>query len=289
VDTRIAQTSGAPPSWRHRDAGWKPALLVYGSIREEKCVLKLIYSIAALAVMASSSITAQAAGLKTFTQDGYSFKYPPSWGTIKFSNVKAQALDNPTDIPDGVAPAHVECRFSQSKAEIYFYPVKDAQTADFKKKYAVVSEAANSLKKLLQQKTAAPKELPLLPWGDTGTLLNARIKYVVDGNVHFVRCLSQYNAEPTPINNSDLRYSAQGLTKDEKYYVSAYLPAHAQGMPASDQTSSWSKPRYKQFSKTFNRYCAGVRQEITKMSEKSFTPALAEYDAMVASIQTPVK
>ncbi|HEY9718565.1 MAG TPA: hypothetical protein V6C69_13925 [Trichormus sp.] len=251
--------------------------------------MKFIYSMAALAVLASSSISAQAAGWKTFTQDGYSFKYPPAWGKVRFSTVKAQALDNPTDIPDGVAPAHVECRFSQSKAELYFYPIKDAQTPDFKKKYAVVSQATNDLEKLLQKKTAAPKALPLLPWGDTGTLLNARIKYVVNGNVHFVRCLSQYNSEPTPINNSDLRYSGQGLTKDDKYYVSAYLPARAQGLPASDKTASWSKPRYNQFTKTFNRYCDSVRQKLAKMSESGFTPSLAEYDAMVASIQTPQK
>ena len=257
-------------------------------VAQEKCVLKIKYRfLLGMVIVSASCVAASAGELKSFTQDGYSFKYPPGWAEVKFSTVKAQALDNPTDIPDGVAPAHVECRFSQSKAEIYIYPIKDAQSADFKKKYAVVSEATSDLKKLLKQKATAPKDLPLLPWGDTGTLLNARLKYVVDGNVHFVRCLCQYNAEPTPINNADLRYSAQGLTKDNKYYVSAYLPATAQGLPAKDETATWNKTKYNLFSKTFNQYCAGVRQKFGKMSESAFAPALADYDALVASIQTP--
>src|SRR5262249_8599590 len=79
------------------------------SILRRRGILKLIYhALAVLAVLAScTSNPASATELKSFSQDGYSFKYPPAWGDVKFTTVKAQALDNPTDIPDGVAPAHV--------------------------------------------------------------------------------------------------------------------------------------------------------------------------------------
>src|SRR5208282_6925375 len=79
---------------------------------------------------------------KSQTKDG-TFMYPPEWGTINITKTKDNPLIDKGDIPDGVAPAHIECRFSKSKATIYIYPIKDANTADFKKKYEAISDATN--------------------------------------------------------------------------------------------------------------------------------------------------
>jgi len=267
--------------------------MAQGAVARESCVLRITYGLVlGLSVLASSlsfmaAAPALAQSFKDFQQEGYSFKYPQSWGDVKFSKVAAQALDSPTDIPDDVAPAHVECRFSASNSEIYIYPLKGVQSPDFKKKFPVVTEATQDLKTLLQRKTAAPKEIPLLPWMDTGTSMNARIKYLVDGNVHFVRYLSQYNPEPTPFNNADLVYAAQGLTKDDKYYVSAYLHAKAEGLADTRESDHWSKNKFQQFSKNFPKYSADMLQKLSKMNESAFTPPLSQFDQVVASIKVP--
>lgn len=53
---------------------------------------------------------------------------------------------------------------------------KGSQTADFKKKFPVVSEASHDLKGLLHRKTQSPKSIPILPWADVDTPISAQVK-----------------------------------------------------------------------------------------------------------------
>lgn len=246
---------------------------------------RVIMALSAVAVGSLSlSLSAGAETMATFNQDGYSFKYPQSWGKAVMKTVKAQAQTDPTEIPDGINPEYKEFSFSTSKALIDILPVKDAATPQFKKKYSEVAESTKALKTLLAKHPAAPKEIPIVPWEDTATPFTVHLKYLDYKDKNAVRFVAQYGIEPGEINNEDLRYRTQGLSKDAKYYISAAFPVSTTILPAKDSAAKWSKEKYAQFSKTFDSYGAGVGKKLAALPENSFKPTLADLDACVESI-----
>jgi hypothetical protein len=238
---------------------------------------------------AGFNASAFAQPMNNFKQEGYKFNYPQSWGTANAKKVAAQALLSPDDVPDGVAPAHLEVSFSKSKAAICFYPVKDAMTPGFKKKYQVVTDNVKMLKDLLKKRPTVLKDAPLLPWGDVSTPIFAHIKYLDNQNNSALRFVGQYNTECTEINNHDLSYTAQGLSKGEGYYLSVVVPVTSKILPAKDSSASWKNEKYQKFLKNYDSYAAPIGRKLDSEPENSFSPELAEFDAIVASIETPQK
>lgn len=233
------------------------------------------------------SAAAEAEQMSAFNKSGYAFNYPQSWGSANAKKVAALALASPGDVPDDVAPEHMEISFSKSKAAICFYPVKDSASSAFKKKYGVVSDSVQSLKTLLAKRPGTPKDVPFLPWGDLATPFYAHVKYLDAKDKSALRFVGQYNTECVEINNAALSYTAQALSKNSHYYVSVSIPVSSKILPDKDSAATWKNDKYQQFMKSYDNYTAPIARKLNAESEAAFKPALADLDAVVNSISTP--
>ena len=78
--------------------------------------------------------------------------------------MKAVTLSTPTDIPEGVAPAHVEVQFGKAQGKLWIFPTTDRGVKDFRAAYPPHADAQKHLRAVLRERPAESKELPVLPW-----------------------------------------------------------------------------------------------------------------------------
>jgi hypothetical protein len=209
--------------------------------------------------------------------------------------VAAYRLEHKTDTPDGVAPEHILIRLresyvprarSESKRdhafpEIYVYPVADGQDKKFTEDFPAVRGAAEDLKTYLSRRSHAPGEsISFLPWADMSQAFIGKRKILRFRNGRGVLFLTQYQQEPLPVNNGALVYTFQGLTDDNAWYISAFFPVSAPGLPRTDAEAS--KP---EFSRGYKTYIAGVTERLEKLPARNYTPALTLLETLVRSFK----
>jgi hypothetical protein len=91
-----------------------------------------------------------------------------------------------------------------------------------------------------------------------------------------------YSQGDWPINNRELLYTYQGLTRDGKYYVAAVLPVALPGLPADAQDTD-NLPSG--FTTHYIQYVADTAAMIDQQPAGAFTPDLGKLDAMMQSIE----
>jgi len=219
------------------------------------------------------------------TKEG-KFAYLPEWGSIQIKTVKDSPLLDPDDKPDGIAPAHIECTFTKSKATIYVYPIESASSPAFQKRYKVVVDALRDLRKTLKDHPAAPATMPMLPWMDMEAAIISKAHYESGKDRSSVRFITQLNGEPAEINNTDLVYSAQALTADGKSYISVYFPVTAEGLPAKNSVDQMKADHLKKFTQDYSNYTKSVEKRLNALGDAAFKPALSIMDKLVDDIQS---
>jgi hypothetical protein len=210
----------------------------------------------------------------SFTYDDAVLKKPTA------HHVKALPLTTPTDIPEGVAPAHVEIQFGKDQGTVWVFPTTDSGVKDFRKAYPTHADAQKLLRAVLRERPANRKELPSLPWADTGQAFNKKIGYLDFHGGSGIAWLTQWTIEPVPVNNSQLQYRFQGLTKDGAFYVAAQINVSLPSLPATPEVKD-----FRTFEKHYTSYVEKAGQEIGRQPDESFRPPLAPLRAMFESIQ----
>ena len=129
-----------------------------------------------------------------------------------------------------------------------------------------------------------PYHVPWLKPINATPVMHAGVKYLDFQNGTGMRYLTQYAQALSVVNNEELYYTFQGLTQDEKYYIAAVLPVRhpdllqgANDAPDGD-TSVWAD-REKNL-----QYMRKMVQMLDEAESSSFTPDLANLDAMIRSI-----
>jgi hypothetical protein len=161
------------------------------------------------------------------------------------------------------------------KPEIYFFPVADLAAANEN-----MDKIATDLQALLQTKQTG-LQLPFLPLTPDAQALHAQLQFLDFKGVSGVRFLTQLGQGVTPINNNELIYTFQGLTKDGKYYIAAVLPVTNPELPADANSSG------EQFN-SLEGYRVYLSDTLTLLNEQpvsSFTPDLHVLDALIGSIE----
>ncbi len=214
-----------------------------------------------------------------------SFAYPQS--------VAASAEGTTVPAHDGaggpwweVAPQHVEIALggyvlpkTLHEPRVAVYP-----TAEFAAQSAQAAAQIEGLKQLLQAKPENPEgQLPFLPLINAGQMMHLRVKYLPFKGGEGVSYVTQLAQGLTPINNEELFYTFQGLTADGKYYVSAILPVSNKSLPAT--ANDLPAAQMKAMNANFKAYVNEVTQTLASAEDASFTPALAELDGLVQSIE----
>lgn len=214
----------------------------------------------------------------------FSFNLPSTVASSAQSMVVAAVLPS-NDAPFwDVVPEHEDVSFTGyvlsdkfHDASIGIYPVQDF--------IALVPEMADrvtELQKIIQEKSDNPGNVPILPmWNATQVFLSNPV-YLDFQNGSGIRYLTQYGQAIMPINNHDLFYSFQGLTSDGKYWISAILPANH---PSLQATYNDPLPAdIDQFMANYEQYTSLLRANLDSQPPETFTPSLADLDAMISSI-----
>ena len=161
------------------------------------------------------------------------------------------------------------------KAQIFIYPA--AELAGFNEG---AGRMATDLQTLLQSQKPVDF-MPFLPPFNAAQVLHAQVQFLDFKNGSGVRFLTQFDQAPLPINNFELIYTFQGLTRDGKYYIAAVLPVTHPDLPANNQVSA-------QQATELNDFPAYLAKTVTWLDQQpgsSFTPDLAKLDALIQSIE----
>jgi hypothetical protein len=184
----------------------------------------------------------------------------------------------------GVEPRHVELLFQDyaladtfHKPQVIVYPVKE-----FMGMSEEATKVINNLMALVQQQPATPSRLPFLPMWNAGPALETNIQYLSFQNGKGVRYLTFYTQSFAVINNHELFYTFQGLTDDGNHYVSVILPVSSPILPADgNQIPGGDQDA---FANNYKTYIDDVTQKLNAQPNESFTPNLAQLDAMVETL-----
>jgi hypothetical protein len=224
--------------------------------------------------------------------------------SVKAEIKPASPLQDKTDKPDYVSPEHIAFTFIGPYASqheqpaftpptIHIYPIDGYKRACAIEPHYVawVDEVVQKLKQALAQQPTSFKEgVPYLDFIDAHQAFQAHVHYLNFQNGKGIIFLTQYVFEPTVISNQGLTYIFQGLTDDNKYYVSATFPISAPILPEEDNDELNSKYRlYDDACVTCNAaYLKGVSHKLEQLSAKQFQPKLTAFDDLLKSLRVQI-
>lgn len=155
--------------------------------------------------------------------------------------------------------------------QIFVYPVADLAQVN-----EAAGQAVADLQALLESQQPADR-MPFLPLFNAAQVMHAQPRFLDFQNGRGLRYLTQFDQAPLPINNAELIYTFQGLTDDGQTYVAAVLPVTHPDLPASAQPAA-----------DLNDFAAYLAQTVAWLEQQpsgSFTPDLAQLDALIQSIE----
>lgn len=188
-------------------------------------------------------------------QEGISFTVDAAdYGQIKAERIKKEVFDEP--MPAMAAPEHI-CiyledkrplpafekgarYFFPSRSAICVFPLQDKSEENYLKSYTEIYIAAGQLIFLLERgiNPLQHNYRLLLPdlWESirqAGGSVVAKYSKQLFQSGEGVLLLTQYSQDmaPTPVNNEELTYNFQGITKDRKYYVAASFAVTNAALP----------------------------------------------------------
>lgn len=209
------------------------------------------------------------------------------------SGVDAQVVPG-IDILGEMYPAHTEftlvnynSKNTDFEPQIQIYPVHVlGQSA---------TQIVQALKDLLAEKPAAlPRGIPILPIIPAGQLIDVHIQYLTFTNGSGIRVLTQLGQGSWPINNEGLVYIFQGLTSDDSYYVSAFLPVTASFLPdhvddpaTVPPVDGISYPQFgsSNFDKEYSDYRDAIIHKLSSTPSEAFVPSLSLLNDLLESLQ----
>lgn len=173
--------------------------------------------------------------------------------------------------------------FDPRQRQILILPLRDYQRLFRGAEAESFGQAIRAFQALLAERPAQLKQDPLLlPASDLSQAMRAQVRYLEFNGGSGVRFLAHLTQELRPLTASSLIYTFQGLTHDGRYYIAAYLPVTTTALPAAP--AEITQTERDEFKRDYFAYAEGIAQKLDAQP-KSFTPALAAIDAMIASLR----
>ena len=164
--------------------------------------------------------------------------------TTKVSIVPKDPYSPDDTISLSGSPMHVRIIFdgknmkygdnSFNEPHLLIYPVDQYAAVFPKNKQAEFNKIISDLKKIVATKSSKGfQSMPILPSSDGYEFLHVQENYLNfnHGAGSGVSYISVYGNGDPPVNESDFFYTFQGITRDNKYYVSFFWPIKVTGMP----------------------------------------------------------
>jgi hypothetical protein len=164
------------------------------------------------------------------------------------------------------------------RPEISVYPLPEyiALAAD-------VETITDDLKQILASQSAGGEYIPCLPFYGGAPFFQAQVEYLDFEGGSGVRFLSMYGQSAYVLSNQDLFYAFQGITDDGRYFISGVLPVANPILP--DNAGEDTPEDWESFIDNFGAYRAETGSQLDDQSPSSFTPTLAQLDAIFESLQ----
>jgi hypothetical protein len=245
---------------------------------------------------------------KRVTYGRVSFSYSPLLAEeVRTETVREQRLENADEKPDNATPTHVAFHLEGSySAEhrssffdspaIHVYSISEYKKVLGASKLYVeqLDRDVQALKRDLRDKPPhVDSTIPVLPWVDAVQAFRAHVKYIEFTNGKGILFLTQYNIEPSIINNDGLAYIFQGLSDDGQYYISATFPVSAPNLPKSFDTQTFEgytipENYYKDFEsnkKAYQQYLDRIGQQLSELPPEKYQPELRLFEELISSLR----
>jgi hypothetical protein len=147
---------------------------------------------------------------------------------------------------------------------------------------AEAGKQISSLRDFLEAKPTSlgyNQDVPFLPTWNSAQAIAAGLSYLDFQNGSGVRFLTQFCQDVCPIENAFLFYTFQGLTHDERFYVSLRLPvSHPLLVGEENHTID------DEFIANYPNYILDLQDKLNAQPASGFTPDLSLLDAVILSL-----
>jgi hypothetical protein len=133
-------------------------------------------------------------------------------------------------------------------------------------------------------------QLPSIPFFNAKQVFASNIEIVSFQNGSGVRFLTEYVQYATPVNNHELFYHFQGVTRDGIYYIVAVFPIAAPALAETDNPGAAIPPggiEYRDMSDPnadFPSYYATITDLLNATSNEAFSPSIDQLDLLIQSM-----
>lgn len=132
--------------------------------------------------------------------------------------------------------------------------------------------------------------LPTVPFFNAAQVFASNIQAVEFQNGSGVRFLTEYAQYAAPVNNDELFYHFQGLTRDGLYYVIVILPITVPILSDSNDPAAMvpaggvAYPDINDVNADWDGYYAAITTLLDATPPESFSPAISQLDLLIQSI-----
>lgn len=168
--------------------------------------------------------------------------------------------------------------FDPTKPQVHVYPVEGLKALD-----PTVAEGVTALQNILATGTitadAQTFVFPLIPASQVFRAQTHWIDFVDGKGISFV---TYYAQDVAPLRPAQVFWTFQGITLDNKFYVSVFMPIRSPALP--QETKSISGTDYDGFVKEYKTYLNNIVTTLDSLPPAGFTPNLNLLENMARSI-----
>jgi hypothetical protein len=150
---------------------------------------------------------------------------------------------------------------------------------------AYLNTASPDFTRCAQPFTGSEQSLPVLPWLYAQQAFCAQPAVVEFNGGTGIRYLTYYSQDPSPIMDSQIFYTFQGLTTDGQFYVAAYFPVATGIFPNEPPPCpQCSEPDYNPFTE-WTQVVSLQLNQLNGLEPDRFSPALNVLDETIGTIK----
>ena len=129
-------------------------------------------------------------------------------------------------------------------------------------------------------------QLPAVPFFNAQPVFAANIQTLSFQNGAGVRFLTEYSQYNAPVNNHELFYHFQGMTRDGAYYILAILPITAPVLAETSDAAAALPPGGIAYPNAdWLGYYTAVTNLLNSIPLDAFTPSINQLDLLIQSMQ----
>lgn len=179
-------------------------------------------------------------------------------------------------------PAYLDLTFEGYGGDISVYPAVQYAAENPGAAYSIQQLKEILLGKIPLSQTDA---LPVIPDAHAAQVLASQEKIIHFNGGSGLRIITQYQSDVRPVNNAQLFYLFQGLSRDGRYYILARLWTTLPFLPADANSDSPVPAGGIPFSMS-NDYIQQITDLINAAPPDQFNPTLNTLDSLIQSIST---